>query len=98
MESKKQLKKFAPATLGLGLLVATQVAIGKGGSGATGGTGKETVAEGVFTTRSALALAVKHHVEMPIVAAVARILFEGYPAPQVIADIMGRELRTEVDG
>ena len=77
---------------------AVGMAVGGGQTLEQALAGKETVAEGVFTTRSALALAVKHHVEMPIVAAVARILFEGYPAPQVIADIMGRELRTEVDG
>ncbi len=77
---------------------AVGMAVGGGQTLEQALAGKETVAEGVFTTRSALALAHKHHVEMPIVAAVARILFEGYPAPQVIADIMGRELRTEVDG
>ncbi len=77
---------------------AVGMAVGGGQTLEQALAGKETVAEGVFTTRSALALAERHQVEMPIVAAVARILFEGYPAPQVIADIMGRELRTEVDG
>jgi glycerol-3-phosphate dehydrogenase (NAD(P)+) len=59
--------------------------------------GKESGAEGVYTTRSALALAQRHHVEMPIVHTVSRVLFEGYPAAQAIPDLMGRELRTEAD-
>ncbi|MHB9116954.1 MAG: hypothetical protein ACYC2R_01590 [Burkholderiales bacterium] len=40
MESKKPLKKLAPATLGVGLLVAAQAAFGKGGGSTAGGTGK----------------------------------------------------------
>ena len=59
--------------------------------------GKETVAEGVATTRSALALAERHHVDMPIVRTVHRVLFDGRPASEAIRDLMGRELRTEVD-
>ncbi len=77
---------------------AVGMAVGGGQTLEEALAGKETVAEGVFTTRSALALAEKHRVEMPIVRTVARILFEGMPAPQAIADLMGRELRTEVDG
>lgn len=76
---------------------AVGMAVGGGQTLEQALAGKETVAEGVFTTRSALALAEKHRVEMPIVRTVARILFEGMPAPQAIADLMGRELRGEVD-
>lgn len=57
----------------------------------------ESVAEGVLTTQSALALALRHGVEMPIASAVARVLFEGCPPRDVIADLMGRELRPERD-
>ena len=59
--------------------------------------GKETVAEGVITTRSAFALAQREGVEMPIVEAVHRTLFEGYPARQSITLLMARELRPEQD-
>ena len=59
--------------------------------------GKETVAEGVITTRSAYALAQREGVEMPIVEAVYRTLFEGYPARQSITALMARELRPEQD-
>ena len=57
----------------------------------------ESVAEGVVTTQSALALALRHDVEMPIASAVARVLFDGCSPRDVIADLMGRELREERD-
>ncbi|HEX2722775.1 MAG TPA: NAD(P)H-dependent glycerol-3-phosphate dehydrogenase [Gemmatimonadaceae bacterium] len=59
--------------------------------------GRETVAEGVVTTRSAHALAAREEVEMPIVDAVHRVLFEGQPARDAIAELMARELRPESD-
>jgi glycerol-3-phosphate dehydrogenase (NAD(P)+) len=59
--------------------------------------GKETVAEGVITTRSAFALAQREGVEMPIVEAVYRTLFEGLPPRQSITALMERELRPEQD-
>ena len=58
---------------------------------------RETVAEGVTTAESARALAERAGVEMPIVAAVNRILFEGQAPAQAIAELMGRGLRTEQD-
>jgi glycerol-3-phosphate dehydrogenase (NAD(P)+) len=59
--------------------------------------GKETVAEGVVTTRSAHALAAREGVEMPIVDAVQRVLFDGQPARDAIGELMARELRPETD-
>lgn len=59
--------------------------------------GKETVAEGVVTTRSAYALAAREKVEMPIVDAVHRVLFENQPARDAIGALMTRELRSETD-
>ena len=58
---------------------------------------RETVAEGVTTARSALALAERTGVEMPIVAAVCRILYDGQPAAQAIEELMSRGLRAEQD-
>jgi glycerol-3-phosphate dehydrogenase (NAD(P)+) len=58
---------------------------------------KETVAEGVLTAQSALQLAAREGVEMPIVEAVNRVLFEGQPARSAIGELMKRELRAEVD-
>ncbi|HEV7839785.1 MAG TPA: NAD(P)H-dependent glycerol-3-phosphate dehydrogenase [Gemmatimonadaceae bacterium] len=58
---------------------------------------KETVAEGVLTAQSALQLAAREGVEMPIVEAVNRVLFDGQPARSAIGALMKRELRAEVD-
>ncbi len=58
---------------------------------------RETVAEGVVTTRSTRALAAREGVEMPIVDAVYRVLFDGHPARDAIGSLMSRELRSETD-
>jgi len=101
-----------PATLaglaGLGDLVlnctgslsrnrAVGVEVGRGRSLDDVLAGKDTVAEGVVTTRSAHALAEREGVEMPIVDAVQKVLFEGQPARDAIAALMARELRPETD-
>jgi glycerol-3-phosphate dehydrogenase (NAD(P)+) len=56
---------------------------------------RETVAEGVYTTQSAHALASREEIEMPIVGAVYRILFEGTDPRRAIGELMTRELRAE---
>ena len=56
---------------------------------------RETVAEGVYTTQSAHALASREEIEMPIVAAVYRILFESTDPRRAIGELMTRELRAE---
>jgi glycerol-3-phosphate dehydrogenase (NAD(P)+) len=71
--------------------------IGKGASLEEALAGKETVAEGVPTTASALELAAKHQVDMPIVQMVYRILFEGQVARDAVPVLMARELRSEQD-
>ena len=76
---------------------AIGVAIGAGATLAEALAGKETVAEGVTTTRSAHALAAREGVEMPIVATVHRILFDGHPARLAVNELMSRELRAEQD-
>ncbi len=59
--------------------------------------GRDTVAEGVTTTRSAHALAAREGVEMPIVDAVYEVLFGAQPARDAIGALMTRELRAEAD-
>ena len=76
---------------------AVGMAVGKGATLDEALAGKETVAEGVATTRSALALATREGVEMPIVEMVHRILFDGHPARSAVAELMARELRSEQD-
>jgi glycerol-3-phosphate dehydrogenase (NAD(P)+) len=57
--------------------------------------GRDTVAEGVTTTESAKALAEKEGVEMPIVQAVHRVLFEKQPARWALVELMTRDLKAE---
>jgi glycerol-3-phosphate dehydrogenase (NAD(P)+) len=71
--------------------------IGKGATLAQALEGRETVAEGVTTAQSARDLAHRVGVEMPIVTAVCRILFEGHAARRAIGELMSRELRAEQD-
>ncbi len=71
--------------------------IGKGATLDQALAGRETVAEGVHTARSARDLARRTGVEMPIVDAVCRILFEGFAAKSAIGELMQRELRAEQD-
>jgi glycerol-3-phosphate dehydrogenase (NAD(P)+) len=59
--------------------------------------GRETVAEGVVTTESAKALAGREEIEMPIVNAVHRVLFERQPARWALVELMTRGLRGEED-
>jgi glycerol-3-phosphate dehydrogenase (NAD(P)+) len=57
--------------------------------------GMEQVAEGVTTTRSAVALARRYGVEMPIAEAVHRVLYVGWSAEKVVADLMLRTPKSE---
>jgi glycerol-3-phosphate dehydrogenase (NAD(P)+) len=76
---------------------ALGVELGKGATLEQALAGKETVAEGVGTTASALELAARHEVDMPIVEMAHRILFEGHRAKDAVPELMARELRAEQD-
>ena len=76
---------------------AVGVEVGKGRTLEEALAGKPTVAEGVVTTKSALALAEREGVEMPIARMVHRILFDGYPARKAVPELMARGLRAEQD-
>ncbi|MGQ0720386.1 MAG: NAD(P)H-dependent glycerol-3-phosphate dehydrogenase [Candidatus Eiseniibacteriota bacterium] len=54
------------------------------------------VAEGVETTRSALAIAAEHGVELPITEQVGEVLFHGKGPRQALGDLMGRDAKAEV--
>jgi glycerol-3-phosphate dehydrogenase (NAD(P)+) len=54
------------------------------------------VAEGVETTRAAHALAQREGIEMPIVAEVHAVLFEGRPPDEAVRNLMLREPKPEV--
>jgi glycerol-3-phosphate dehydrogenase (NAD(P)+) len=72
-------------------------AVGRGATLAQALEGRQTVAEGVVTAKSAGQLARKHDVEMPIVEMVNRILFDGHNARDAVTEMMTRELRPEQD-
>lgn len=76
---------------------AVGVEVGSGKTLEQALAGKHTVAEGVVTAHSALALAQREGVEMPIVTMVHRILFDGHPAKQAVRELMARGLRAEQD-
>jgi len=58
--------------------------------------GMSMVAEGVTTTKAALRLAGIHQVDMPITRAVAKVLFEDYPAATALAELMARPAQPEI--
>ena len=70
--------------------------LGRGKTFAEAQRGKRTVAEGANTARSAVALAERHGVELPIAREVAAILFEGKPPTRAVTDLMDRALKAEV--
>ena len=57
---------------------------------------RSSVAEGVFTAVAAKALAQKHGIEMPIVAAVDAVLNHGASVNATIAALLARPLKTEL--
>ncbi|MBX7118556.1 MAG: NAD(P)-dependent glycerol-3-phosphate dehydrogenase [Gemmatimonadaceae bacterium] len=69
--------------------------IGRGATLAEVLHGRDTVAEGVTTAESAKALAAREGVEMPIVNAVHRVLFEKQPARWALVELMTRDLKGE---
>jgi glycerol-3-phosphate dehydrogenase (NAD(P)+) len=73
------------------------VEIGRGKTLEEARAGKETVAEGVVTTASAIELAAREGVEMPIAEMVYRILFDHHSATLAAQELMARELRSEQD-
>jgi glycerol-3-phosphate dehydrogenase (NAD(P)+) len=72
-------------------------ALGRGQTVEQALAGRHTVAEGVHTARTAHALARRLGVEMPIVDAVQRVLFEQHDPRQALMELMTRELRPERD-
>jgi glycerol-3-phosphate dehydrogenase (NAD(P)+) len=57
--------------------------------------GMRMVAEGVATTRAAVALSGHHAVDLPIARKVQEVLFEGRPPRDAVADLLARPLKEE---
>lgn len=94
---------------GLGDLVLTSTGVlsrnyqvglqlAKGINRATLSTSTRTVAEGIITSRAAMALATQHRIEMPIVQGVYRVLFESNNPRHIVSDLMSRTAKSEVEG
>lgn len=58
---------------------------------------RRSVAEGVFTASSVVALARRHHIEMPICEAVDAVLGRGEDLDAAIAGLLARPIGTEAD-
>jgi glycerol-3-phosphate dehydrogenase (NAD(P)+) len=71
------------------------IALGQGRSLAQVQAGRTSVAEGVNTARSAVALGDRNGVELPIASQVVDILFHGKGARQAVTELMERELKPE---
>ena len=71
------------------------VALGQGQTFEQAQAGKPTVAEGVNTARTAVALGERHGVELPIAREVAAVLFHGKAPRQAVTDLMERDLKAE---
>ena len=69
--------------------------VGQGESGAASTPPGHPVAEGVSNARSIRRLAERLGVEMPIVIAVCRVLYEGAPANAMVDELLSRELKAE---
>jgi len=72
------------------------LAIGQGHSAAEALGSSRGVVEGAHTARVAHALALKHEVDMPIVAAVTAIIDRGAEPAQEIAKLLARPVREEI--
>jgi glycerol-3-phosphate dehydrogenase (NAD(P)+) len=57
-----------------------------------------SVAEGIYTTKAALKLAERYHVEMPITYQLSLVLFEGLDPYQAIPELMLRDPKHEWEG
>lgn len=57
-----------------------------------------TVAEGVSTTRAALQLAEKYHVEMPVTQKLSQVLFSHLNPHQAVLELMTRDPKDELQG
>jgi glycerol-3-phosphate dehydrogenase (NAD(P)+) len=69
--------------------------LGRGKTLAQAQAGRASVAEGVNTAKSAVALGERHGVELPIARQVADILFEGKNPREAVGALMERDLKAE---
>jgi len=71
------------------------ILIGKGSTMQEAMEEVKMVVEGVYSTRAAVSLAEKYHIEMPIIEQVNAVLFENKPADEAVRDLMIRDKKIE---
>src|SRR2546422_6604033 len=71
------------------------IELGKGKSLEQALAGRASVAEGVITARSAVALRERHGGQLPIAPAVAAVLFPGEAPPPAAAGPLGRGIKNQ---
>ncbi|MBX3324438.1 MAG: NAD(P)H-dependent glycerol-3-phosphate dehydrogenase [Nitrospira sp.] len=71
------------------------VRLGKGERLETIVNGMQAVAEGIRTARAALTLALRHHVEMPIIQEINAVLYENKSCRKAVSDLMERDAKLE---
>ncbi|MGD9852066.1 MAG: NAD(P)H-dependent glycerol-3-phosphate dehydrogenase [Nitrospirales bacterium] len=74
------------------------IQLAKGHDAASLQSSTRTVAEGIPTTRAAMALAEQYKVDMPIVRGIYRVLFEKQNPRHIVSDLMSRTAKGETDG
>jgi glycerol-3-phosphate dehydrogenase (NAD(P)+) len=57
-----------------------------------------TVAEGITTTKAALQLAARYHVDMPITQQLSHVLFDGLDPHKAVPELMMRDPKGELEG
>ena len=57
-----------------------------------------SVVKGVYTTKAALQLADRYHVEMPITYQLSLVLFEGLDPQKAVPELMMRDPKHELEG
>jgi len=74
------------------------IQLAKGHDAASVQSATLTVAEGIPTTKAAMALAEQYNVDMPIVRGIYLVLFEKQNPRHIVSDLMSRTAKGETDG
>jgi glycerol-3-phosphate dehydrogenase (NAD(P)+) len=73
------------------------LALGRGRSMSDAQASIHQVVEGVTASKAVCAVAERHSVEMPICREIHRIMHDGKPVREAVQELMGRELRSEIE-
>ncbi len=74
---------------------AVGVRLGKGEPLESIMSGMQAVAEGIRTSRAALTLARRHHIDMPITQEINAVLYDAKSCQSAVRDLMERDAKSE---